>query len=180
MVRLPITMELDAKNKLTSMKLPEGEFEKLPEAAKERFNPEVMKKAMERANDFLPSEPVKKGETWERFSEMNLGSGQTMSFRTRYEYEGTIEKEGTTFEKISGTALDVTFAINGNPMLQVTKSELKILNSKSTYLFDQTLGAVSSSTSKMQIAGPLTLVINGMELPGKVDLTIEESTKRQK
>ena len=179
-VRLPITMELDTKNQLTAIKLPDGEFEKLPEAAKERFNPDVMKKAMERANDFLPSEPVKKGETWERFSEMNLGSGQTMSFRTRYEYEGTSEKEGTTFEKISGTALDVTFAINGNPMLQVTKSELKILNSKSTYLFDQTLGAVSSSTSKMQIAGPLTLVINGMELPGKVDLTIEESTKRQK
>jgi hypothetical protein len=32
----------------------------------------------------------------------------------------------------------------------------------------------------MQIAGPSTLVINGMELPGKVDFTIEESTKRQK
>jgi len=46
--------------------------------------------------------------------------------------------------------------------------------------FDQTQGAVSSSTSRMQIAGPLTLVINGMELPGKVDLTIEESTKRLK
>ena len=46
--------------------------------------------------------------------------------------------------------------------------------------FDQTQGAVSSSHSRMQIAGPLTLVINGMELPGKVDFTIEESTKRQK
>ena len=44
---------------------------------------------------------VKKGETWERFSEMNLGSGQTMSFRTRYEYEGTIEKEAeNTLTKI--------------------------------------------------------------------------------
>jgi hypothetical protein len=178
--RLPVTMELDAKNKVTAIKLPDGEYEKLPEAAKDRLNPETLKKAAEQATAYFPDGPVNKGDTWERSSESNLGAGQTLSFRTKYEYGGTIEKDGMNLDKITGKSFEVSFAINGNPMLQVTKSDLKIMSSESTYLFDRTKGNVVSHTSKTQIVGPLTLVINGMELPGKLDLTVEESSTRQK
>lgn len=178
--RLPVTVIVDAQNKITDVKLPEGEYEKLPEAAKDRFEPESRKKATERLLEYLPDGPVKKGDTWERFSEMNLGSGQMMSFRTKYEYAGTVEEDGKTFDKITGKATEVSFAINGNAMLQVTKSDLKITESENTYIFDRELGSVSKRSSKVRIVGPLTLVINGAELPGKVDLTIEEKTSRQK
>ena len=64
-------------------------------------------------------------------------------------------------------------------MLQVTKSDLKIIESESTFLFDRERGSVVSTSSKVQIAGPLTLVINAMEFAGKVDLTIEEKSSRE-
>ncbi len=178
--RLPITVEVDAKNKITAVKLPDGEFEKLPQSASERLNPETLKKAMVQMNAFLPDEPVKQGDTWERPIEMNLGSGQTLSFRTKFEYTGTVEQDGETLDKISGKSFDVNFAINGNPALSVTKSDLKVVETDSTYLFDRKRGAVVSLASKIQIAGPLTLVINGAELVGKVDLTIEDKTTRRK
>lgn len=178
--RLPITIELDADNKMKSVKLPEGEFEKLSEAAQSHFNPESLKKVVEQAYAYLPDEPVKKGDSWERSSESNLGSGQVMSFRTKYEYQGTVEQAGEVLDKITGKAFDVNFAINGNPMLQVTQSDLKVVNSESTFLFNREKGYAVSQSSKIQIAGPLTLVINGMTLPGKVDLTMEEKTTREK
>lgn len=178
--RLPVTIELDSKDKITSVKLPEGEFEKLPEPAKERLSPETMKKTLEEAANFLPDGPVKKGDTWERSNENNVGGGQVLTFRTKYEYAGTVEKDGMTLDKITGKVLDVTFAINGNAQLQVTKSDLKATESDSTFLFNRDAGYLVSKNSKTKIEGPLTLVINNMELPGKVDLVIEESVARQK
>ena len=174
--RNPVTVELDAKNKITAVKLPEGEYEKLSDAAKGQLNPESLKKTVENALQFLPE---KKGDTWERSSEQNLGAGQTMSFRTKYEYQGTVEKDGKTLDKITGKAFEVSFAINGNAMLQVTKSDLKIIESESTVLFDRERGSAVSTSSKVQIAGPLTLVVNAMEFAGKVDLTIEEKSSRE-
>ncbi len=178
--RLPVTVELDAKNKVTAIKLPDGEYEKLSEAAKDRFNPETLKKAVEQSQGYLPDGPVNKGDTWERSIETNLGAGQVLSFRTKYEYLGTIEQDGTTLDKISGKSFDINYSISGNAMIQVTKSDLKIVDSESTYLFDRERGSGVSHSTKIQIVGPLTLVINGMELPGKVDLTIEEKTIVQK
>ena len=179
-IKFPITKTFDAKNKLIAAKLPEGEFEKLGDLAKEQFDPEKLKKATEQVLAFLPDGPVKEGETWERSTESNLGSGQVMSFRTKYEYKGTIEQDGRTLDKIEGKAFEVSLAINGNPMLQLTKSDLKIKESASTILFDREKGHVVSRVSKVRIDGPLTLTINGMELPGKVDLTMQDKGTRQK
>ncbi len=179
-IKFPIAKTFDAKNKLIAAKLPEGEFEKLGDLAKEQFDPEKLKKATEQVLAFLPDGPVKEGETWERSTESNLGSGQVMSFRTKYEYKGTVEQDGRTLDKIEGKAFEVSLAINGNPSLQLTKSDLKIKESVSTILFDRERGHVVSRVSKVRIDGPLTLTINGMELPGKVDLTMQEKGTRQK
>ena len=180
MYRIPVVRELDAKNKLVAIKLPEGEYEKLPDVVKDRYAPEALKKAGDQALNYLPDGPVKKGDQWERSAEVNLGAGQTMTFRTKYEYDGTVEKDGVVLDKIVGKSFDVSFAINGNPMFQLIKSDLKIIESASMYLFDRVRGHVVSHKSKTQIAGPLTLQINGMQFDGKVDLTIEESSSRQK
>ncbi|WP_373652794.1 DUF6263 family protein [Schlesneria sp. DSM 10557] len=177
--RLSVSVELDADNKVKSVKLPEGEYDKLSEEAKSHFSPESLQKTFERAFEFLPSEAVKKGDTWERSSETNLGAGQVMSFRTKYEYEGTVEQGGETLDKITGKVFDVNYSINGNPMLQVTQSDLKVTSSESTHLFNRKLGQAVSHTSKTHIVGPLTLVINGTTLPGKVDLTMEEKSERK-
>ena len=180
MYRMGTTKEVDAKNKLTAIKLPEGEVDKLPEIARSRYSPEALKKAVEQTYHYLPDGPINKGDTWERSSEINLGAGQTMTFRIRFQYDGTVEQAGVTLDKITGKAFEVSFAINGNPTLNVVKNDLKIVDSASTYLFDRQKGWAVSHSSKTQIAGPLTLVINGTELESKLDLTIEEKTTRQK
>lgn len=177
--RLPITVEIDSKNKITAIKLPDGEYEKLPEGAKDRLNPETLKKAAEQALSYLPDGPVKKGDTWERSLESNLGAGQKLTLRTKYEYDGTVEKDGKTLDKITGKAFEVSFDITGNATLQVTKTDLKVSDSAMTYLFDRERGNVTEQNSKITIIGPLTLVINGMPLDGKLDLTMEEKTTRQ-
>jgi len=180
-VKFPMTRTLEAKtNKLKSVTLPVGEFEKLGEAAKDRFSPEKLKKATEQALVFLPDGPVKVGDNWERATEADLGGGQLMSFRTTYEYLGTVEQDGAKLDKIEGKAFEVSFAIVGNPMLQVTKSDLKIKESATTHLFDRERGHLVSKNAKVRIDGPITLVIGGMELEGKVDLTMEEKSTRQK
>jgi len=180
-VKFPMTRTLEAKtNKLKSVTLPVGEFEKLGEAAKDRFSPEKLKKATEQALVFLPDGPVKVGDKWERATEADLGGGQLMSFRTTYEYLGTVEQDGAKLDKIEGKAFEVSFAIVGNPMLQVTKSDLKIKESATTHLFDRERGHLVSKNAKVRIDGPITLVIGGMELEGKVDLTMEEKSTRQK
>ena len=178
-VKFPMTRTLEAKtNKLKSITLPEGEYEKLSEVAKDRFNPEKLKKATEQALAFLPDGPVKVGDKWERATEADLGGGQLMSFRSKYEYLGTVEQDGATLDKIEGKAFEVSFAIVGNPMLQVTKSDLKVKESAYTYLFDRERGHLVSKNAKVRIDGPLTLVIGGMELEGKLDLTMEEKSTR--
>ena len=180
-VKLPMTRTLEEKtNKLKSITLPEGEYERLGEAAKDRFDPVKLKKATEQALAYLPDGPVKVGDKWERATEVNLGSGQLMSFLTKYEYLGTVEQDGVTLDKIGGKAFEVSLSIVGNPALQLTKSDLKIKESATTHLFDRERGHLVSKNAKVRIDGPLTLVIGGMELEGKVDLTMEEKSTRQK
>jgi hypothetical protein len=178
-VRLPMTLVLDAKNKIQKVKLPDGEFEKLPEAAKDRFSPEWLQKAAEQARAYLPDQPVNVGDSWERSHEMNAGDGQVMTFRTRYQYAGTVEQDGMTLDKITGKVLDVNYTVNGNNTLQVKSSDLKISDSSGTYLFDRKRGATISRVSKVQLAGPLTIIFNNNEIEGKVDLTLEENAMRK-
>ena len=180
-VKLPMTRTLEEKtNKLKSITLPEGEYERLGEAAKDRFDPVKLKKATEQALAYLPDGPVKVGDKWERATEVNLGSGQLMSFLTKYEYLGTVEQDGVTLDKIGGKAFEVSLSIVGNPALQLTKSDLKVKESATTHLFDRERGVLVSKVGKVRIDGPLTLVIGGMELEGKLDLTMEEKSTRQK
>jgi hypothetical protein len=177
---LPVTIERDAKNELLSVKLPDGEFEKLPEAAKDRMSSEILKQQIEQSSLPLPDTAVKQGDKWERSSESNIGGGQKLSFRSNYEYAGTIEKDGVKLEKIIGKTFEVNYSVTDNPSLQVTKSDLKVIKSDITILFDLALGAIVSNSSSTQMGGPITLVISNVEYPGKVDLTIEEIVNRQK
>ena len=178
--RQPIIVQLDSKNNITKVRLPDGEFEKLTGLAKDQLSPEWLKKGYEKALAHLPSEAVKVGDKWERSLEMNPGDGQVLTFRTQYEYAGTVQQDGKTLDKITNKVLDVSYVVNGNGQLQVKNAELKVVDSSGTFLFDRERGATVSRMSKVQVAGPVTLVINGMELPGSVDLTIEENATLQK
>ena len=179
--KTPVTTILDEKYKVAAIKLPEGLADSLDDANKSLFDPEKRKKAAEQARSYLPDGPVKPGDSWDRSIDADFGGGQTMAFRMKYSYAGTVEQDGRTLDKISGKATDVSYSVGENSAgLKVTKSDLKVTESDETILFDRERGTVQQKTAKLSIKGPLTLVINGQELDGKVDLTIEEKTTMQK
>jgi len=103
-----------------------------------------------------------------------------MSVRPKYEYIGEVETNGIKLDQIAGNPFEVSLSISGNPNAQLTKSELKVKESSETYLFDREKGVLVSKVSTIKIDGPLTVVVGGMELDGKVALTMESKTSRQK
>lgn len=177
----PVTTILDAERKLKEVRFPEGVAESVDASNKSLFDPVKRKKAAEQASGFLPTDAVKPGETWERATEADFGGGQTMAFRTRYTYVGTVDQDGKTFDKITAKVFEVSYSVDpSNAALQVTKSDLKVTESDATILFDRERGDVDQKTNKLRIQGPLTLNFNGAELDGKLDLTIEDKSKLQK
>lgn len=177
----PVTVILDDKNHVKEVKFPEGVAESVHESNKSLFNAEKRKKAIEQGRGYLPDEPVKMGDSWERNLDLDLGGGQTMALRTKYTYAGTVEQDGRTLDKITGQVLDVSYTMEASSSpIQVTKSSLKVSESNDVILFDRESGNVQQKTGKFRIEGPMTLVINGTELEGKLDLTLEETTKLQK
>ena len=179
--KTPVTTILDGMNKVKEIKFPEGVVESLGDSNKSLFDAGKRKKAAEQARGYLPDEAVKPGETWERALDADIGDGQTMAFRIKYTYVGTVEQDGQTLDKITAKAFEVNYSIDpANPTLKVAKSDLKVTEADETVLFDRERGFVQQKTGKIRIQGPLTLVYNGVELDGKVDLTMEQKTKRRK
>jgi hypothetical protein len=121
---------------------------------------------------------LKKGDTWERTSKMNLGGGQVLTVTTRYTYEGEIEKEGRKLDRITSKSLTVDFALEPDSPLPLTvkSSELKPSESKGEILFDRALGQAVETSGSVTIVGNMTFVIMGNELPSKLNLTMESST----
>jgi hypothetical protein len=145
------------------------------------IKPELAKRAAEQAFNNLSKEPVSKGDTWMRTSYTRVGGGQMM-FQTKFEYLGTVRKDGQDLDQIGTTAQSVTYSIDEDTQaqLKITQSNLKIESSKGTILFDRVRGQPMESNSITRIVGDITLEVNGMEFPGKLDLTIDSASAVQK
>ena len=131
----------------------------------------------------LPPGPVKKGDTWESEVKANLGQGQIMTFKRKFTYEGETFKSTVNstrkLEKISAVDSEVTFSVKegGGFPGKVTKSELKVADSKHTMLFDPAQGRFVDESSKVQVVGPIGLSIMGVEIGGDLDLTLETKSE---
>lgn len=175
----PVTVVYDKDNAIKAVEFPEAATEGLPEAFKSQFDGEKRKKAMQAELDFLPGKEVKAGDTWERTSEADIGGNQIMGFTIAYEYTGTVEKDGKKLHQIKAKAKDVKYRVEDNAMLQARDVDLKIADSDISLLIDLEKGSVVERSSKMHIDGKMTLVINNMEFPGKLDLKIESKAVLQ-
>jgi surface antigen len=141
---------------------------------KGQLDPENLKKAANQEIDTLPTEPVNKGDSWQRAQSANLGAGQVMTFQNKFTYEGTVEKNGKTLDKIVLKTLSVDFALQDSPLpLKLKGSELKATESEGTILFDREIGQVVETTNSIRIEGEITFAINDMDLPAKLDLKMQ-------
>jgi hypothetical protein len=148
---------------------------------KSELDPETAKKTANDELEKFPAEPVKQGDVWERTAKLNISGGQVMTIATRYTYEGEIEKDGRKLDKITSKVLTVDFALEPGSTLPFTlkESALKPEETKGEILFDRQKGRVVSSSSSIKITGDMTFVINGQELPSKLDLKMENTTQLQ-
>jgi hypothetical protein len=182
------TVVLDVQNKFKAIEGTEKLLEKadkLDEKAKalirSQLHPDKLQKDFEQSHRNLPDVLARPGDSWERTETLGIGGGQTLTFRKKYEYAGTEKKGDKTFDKITSKAIDVKYSMDADAEspAKVTKSDLKIESSSATMLFDREAGCVVESKGKTQIKGSMTLSIQGQELPGELDLTLESDTRLQ-
>jgi Family of unknown function (DUF6263) len=182
------TVVLDDHNKVKAIegteKLKE-KAEKLEGPAKDlmskQFDSEKLKRGFEQESQILPDVLTRPGETWERTQVAEIGGGQTLSFRKKFEYTGTEKKGDKKLDKISSKIVEVKYQTDpdSNLPLKPVKSDLKPESSTGTILFDREEGHVVSSTDKVRIKGDITFSANGQEIPSTLDLTIETTVDLQ-
>lgn len=173
------TTLFDKDHKIVSVQHDEDILPSLPPSVqkyvKNELDPESIKKAVTQELAKFPSDPVKTGDSWERTETANLGAGQSMTFQTKYTYEGSAEKDGRQLDKITSKTQSVTFALGDDSAipLKLKGSELKAEESAGVIYFDRELGRVVESNSSIRITGTITFEANGMELPSKLDLKMQ-------
>ncbi|GIW86058.1 MAG: hypothetical protein KatS3mg108_0382 [Isosphaeraceae bacterium] len=142
---------------------------------KDRFQPDAMKKAISDELNILPETLVRPGDSWTRTQTQQLGMGQTLSFETRYTYQGTVEKAGKTLDRITVKSTNVKYAQDPNAggPARVVGSDLKIESSDGEILFDRAAGQEVETRQSTRMVGPLTLDIMGQQLDVELDLTVE-------
>uniref|UniRef100_A0A7C2P7W1 Uncharacterized protein n=1 Tax=Schlesneria paludicola TaxID=360056 RepID=A0A7C2P7W1_9PLAN len=177
----PVTTVLESDGKVREVSVPEAARADLDPAFKPLFDPGKLKKAAEQARDVLTKEPVSPGDAWERNAEVNLDSGQMLSFVNRFEYTGPVERDGKMLHRIVVKPQSVTYSMapDSPSPLKVTKSELKITESEGELLFDQSKGLLTRDFNRVRIEGPMTFSFGGQEIPGKVNLQITKTSTLQ-
>ncbi|MCA8998741.1 MAG: hypothetical protein KDA80_17205 [Planctomycetaceae bacterium] len=149
----------------------------VPEMFKAEMSPERWLKETNREIDRLPSKVVNPGDTWTRNSEAELGSGQKFHLSTEYKYVGREEHKGKPMDHVTITTKTVVYEIGPESTLplQVKKSDLKIDESAGDLWFDPELRHAVETSHSLHITGDLILVINGQELPSKLDLKMDNT-----
>jgi hypothetical protein len=182
------TLVLDAQNKVKAVEGTEKLLEKADkldpqarDAIRSQIESDKIKQKFEQSHRNLPDVLARTGEPWERDETVEIGGGQTLSFRRKYEYAGTEKKGDKTLDKITSKALEVKYSMDPDAPspLKVTKSDLKIESSEGTILFDREAGCVVEARSKTRIKGSMSFSIMGQDLPGELDLTLDNQEELQ-
>jgi len=157
----------------------------LPEGA--LVSAKSLQREFQQAANVFPDEPVEVGDTWRRTTQSDVGNGQLFTIKRQYEYQGTVPEfptlaDSRKLEKIRVTAESVEFTIDpdGGLPLKVEKSDLRIASSDGTILFDRQTGRIVSQTDEIRIQGDLALGAAGMNLEGRLDLTMKTKTTEER
>ena len=179
MLKTPMTLVFGKDGLVKTVEIPEGAGKDLPDQFKDELNPKKLAAQVKDLQAILPDKAVSKGDTWVRNQNAYLGGGQVMSFRIDYKYEGTVKRNGRDLDRITGKVTSVGYDQEGDAPgpLKVKDSELKPAKSTLEIFFDRKLGRFVEMRSLIQIKGDMTFEANGMELPGKLDLTMGNHVK---
>lgn len=170
---------MNQQNRVVAVKGRDAVFADLPDtirdAMKAQLEPEYLTTVSNDELAKLPSQAVSPGDSWERTNTVRLDSGQRLTFTNKYTYEGSVQQGGKNLERIASKTTEVGYSVEGESPLKVLESDLKVAASEGVILFDPAYGQIVSQQGKVQVKGSLKLEVMGMEFPGQLDLTIENS-----
>src|SRR5271165_6100903 len=106
------------------------------------FSPESMKK-MANGGIVFPKEAISKGKTWTQNADMKMPMGQVKG-DIHYTYEGTVEKDGKTLQKIT---LKPNISLVADPKAPF-KVDFKSQDGKGEVYFDNATGKLVEMDSQ--------------------------------
>ena len=178
MIKHPTTQVFNKDGSPKSVNVPEAAIKNLQGPLKKEFNAKQILDQLKQEHARLPTKAVNKNDTWVRMELMPLGAGQVLNIRVDYTYGGTLKKNDRVLDRITGKVTDVAYEMKGKNAgpLVVKDSDIKAAKSKIDLLFDRQTGRFVETKNFIQVTGTMTFEANGQELPGKLDLTIEQNT----
>ena len=136
---------------------------------------EALKQMADPAFAVVPGKAVKKGDSWDKKSKMNMGPIGTYEADYKYTYEG---KDGKLDKIKQDTTLKYTApTTEGGAVLpfKIKSADLKSKDASGVILFDAEKGRVESTDLKLKLDGKLNIDIGGSTT--EVELTQEQTTK---
>jgi hypothetical protein len=177
------TLTVDDKMKVTKVEGKDKFIDKLAKAnaqmeplLKEILTDDAIKQMADPTFGALPDKPVKKGDTWERSSTLNMGPIGKYETKYTYTFEGEDKNKATI--KVKTTLKYTPPSAGTQPQLpfKIKKADLKS-NPKDTsgsIVFDTSKGRIDKSTMKLKLTGSLDIDIGGQET--KVTLEQDQTT----
>jgi hypothetical protein len=141
---------------------------------KQILGDEALKQMSDPAFASIPSKPVKKGDTWERDSKLNMGPIGSYDTKYKYTYEGKQDKLDKIKVDTTMTYQPPGPAAGGALPFQIKAAKLEGTPATGTILFDNEKHRHAKSDSKLTLKGKLTIAIGGMNTD--VDLVQDQTT----
>ena len=186
---ITFTIVLDDQNRVKAVEGAERLLEKADKLSpmardiiRDDVEPDKLRKEFEQEVRRVPDVLARPGESWERTEEVDFGNGQTLTLQKKYAYVGTEKQGDRTLDKISSTTTRVELKQDpaANAELKLKKGAMKVESSGETIFFDREEGQMVTVTGTLRVKGEnMTFSVNGMDLDGGLDITIETNTELQ-
>jgi phage tail tube protein FII len=176
------TLTLDSNFKVTKV---EGrdEFVKKLATANQQMEPllkqilsdDALKQMADPAFSIAPKDPVKKGDSWDKNVQLNMGPIGTYKTKYKYTYDGIDEKEKKDRIKVE-TTLEYTPPTESSTSIpfKIKGAKLTSKDSTGSVLFDREKGRVDQSEMELKLDGTLSIEIGGNTT--EVTLSQEQKT----
>lgn len=180
------TLTLSPDNKVVDIKGKDDFLKKLIQThqnmehiLKAVLSDEALKQMADPAFGAIPNKTVKKSETWEKTSTLNMAAIGKYENTYKYTYEGQDDKDKNVAKIKVDTTLkylppDPNAATSAGLGFTIKSADLKSSDSNGMILFDTKKGQMVSSNMHLKLSGKLTIDVNGQA--SDVDLTQTQDT----
>jgi hypothetical protein len=147
---------------------------------KQILSDESLKQMADPTFSVVPTKPVKKGDTWDKKSTLNMGPIGSFETTYKYTYEGPDDKDKKLQKIKFDTSLKYTPPgpnAGGGLPFKILSADLQGKDSNGTLVFDNDKGRVASSTASSKLTGKLSIEIGGMASSVELDQTQTTTVK---